>query len=85
MNVRVDHVGTDVNAELADSPDAKSVTQQSQRDDRQGQAGAPPRALQEKIASYQAGDEKDKRRVDPAALRRYVHPKTWKLKARAFS
>ena len=70
MHPGVDHVRSDLDAELPDHEHAKSVSHEGDGQHDQGEGGLGPGRAQEHPAGDQAGEEEGERGADAAALRR---------------
>jgi hypothetical protein len=72
MNNRMDHIGTHMNTQLADGPNAKPVAQDSKRNDRRDEQSTIAEFPQEEVPGQKAGDEENQRGMDPAAFRGHL-------------
>jgi hypothetical protein len=69
MNPGINHLGTNMDAKLADREDPESVPQNRQGKHRKSQRASSPVRSQEKMAGKKAGDNQGEGGMDPTAFR----------------
>lgn len=72
MNIGVDHVRADVDAQFAESEDAESVAQNRQGNHCESENGTFPWGAEKKMAGDQTCDEQREARVNAAAFGRHL-------------
>src|SRR5579859_5714649 len=83
MDWRVNHIRTNMNAELADGPNSESIAQNAQGYHCKSQEGTVRPFLQKELPGYQAGDQEHQGRVDSTAFRCDLKLDSWQLKEQA--